>query len=1075
MSFFGNSNTASTTATSGLGNSAIPSLSLGKPTATSTTTNGSGLFGANKTTTTGGGLFGGNQSSATTGGGLFGNKTNSTPAAPAAPSGGLFGGQNNSTPTGGLFGGQNNTASSGGLFGGQNNANNVAPAPNTAAPPAPSTTTPTTVSKNFGTSLNSSTRLLKDLLEAASNLPKSNNSELGSISLTLNELQKKTQLLRKNNNNSGRDNYTKAHYLLASSGISAEEIENELNSIDITPLEQAQNNQHPSKNLSEPLNLPQNDLQPGNLDNYLNAKKDENILSAIELSLVSAFKDFDHFINQNISIDWKVRRDELRKSFGVTSKSITSGENKKSKASSNDAISWNKSLPGYYNILTPLKTKSLSSSSSRQLSRDKFENHAKIIYQLNEARLQNQYYSLCLSFEELNKSSTDLKSKQIGDGWKILSELTNEKFAKVNQEQKFYDIYQNNTNADSYNQNNQLLHKLIIKNSKQFLEQQFFNYMDEIYTKDDKKSSEFLPANNVNKVSYFINKIIIKNNNDNKLIDKTLNINSVPIWALIFYLLRSGLYNEAVELVNSNRDSFNKFDKNFPIYINNFMDNKGWGLQSDLQVKLSNEFNQQFQFINEDSDDFDPYKYSVYKIIGKCDLSKRSLPHSINLSIEDWLWFHLSIINEFNNESTSSIIFENYTLENLQKKILGLGAKRFNSSSNNPLYLKTLILTGLYELAVQYTYEHINECDAVHLAIGLSYYGLLKVSSFNNKDELIIINSNDEYEINFSRLLGSYTRTFKISDPKVASQYLILIAISKGGKSKEEIAKCHEALRELILVSREFNLLLGELNPVNGEKVPGILEKQRFLINLSELSQFYHQIIEVTSVRCEEEGRIFDALTLYQLCQDFDTVVSLINKLLSEIFATSELDKPLIANGNYANSDRQTQPSDTVDNNIILFSQQIMKTFNNNSIILDKVSTIQKQTNDLLLPIISIRENFCHKNWHQTLLDIRKLGIIPIKETDDLFEIRKSVELLSESLDDNIVRVIPSLLIMIMTSISQLNYSILTRRYQASNNERDELSKLKMIGKNCMIYAGMVQYKMPRETYSLLINLESLL
>lgn len=984
--------------------------------------------------------------------------------------------------------------------------------------------------ESLGKSINSSNRLLKDLLEAASNLPKSNNSDLGSINLTLNELQKKTQQLRKNPNVSGHAaNYTKAHYLLASSGVSAEDIENELNSIDIPPTkhqhadsnyqqqnshtqQQAQRHNHShftdvSKTTNASMELDDSlirdsnistsgiqalpnqtkfanlqnysqchqQYQQGNLDNYLSAKKDENILSAIEQSLVSAFKDFDQFINQNISIDWKARRDELRKTFGVTTKSVNTTETKRSKTSnSKDLVSWNKSLPGNYNILTPLKTTVLTSSSLRQLSREKFEDHAKIIYQLNEARLASKFFPICLSFEELNKSNMYLKSKQISDSWKILSFLTNEPYSKINQEQKFFDLYQNNNFAENYNEKHKSLHKSIIENSKKYLENQFFNYMDEIYTKDDKKSDEFTPPNNINKVSYFINKIIVKNNND-EFIDRTLNVNGVPIWALIFYLLRSGLYIEALELVNTNRDSFSKFDKNFPIYLTKYIENKGWGLPSDLQVKLTNEFNQQFQFISDDSTDFDPYKYSVYKAIGKCDLSKKSLPASINLSIEDWLWFHLSIINEFDIESSSSIIFENYSLENLQKQIISLGPKKFNSSSNNPLYLKILILVGLYELSIQYTYEYINECDAVHLAIGLSYYGLLKVSSFNNKDELMIVNSNDEYEINYSRLLGSYTRSFKISDPKVASQYLILISMSKGGKSKEENSKCHEALRELILVSREFNLLLGELNPTNGEKVPGILEKQRSLIKLDDLSQFHHQIIEVSSIRCEEEGRIFDALLLYQLCQEFDTVVSLINKLLSEILATTEIDKPLITNGNYANVNGDLKSTDTIDNNIILLSQHIMKMFNNNNIILDKISTVQKQTNDLLLPVISIRDMFFQKNWHQTLLEIKNLGLIPINETDELFEIRKSVELLSRNLDDNLIRVIPSLLIMVMTSASQLNYSILTKRYQTSNNERDELARLKKIAKNCMIYAGMVQYKMPRETYSLLINLESLI
>lgn len=1056
---------------------------------------------------------------------LMFQKPTTAPAGAPAPGGtGLFGSATGTSSNAG--------ANTGGLFGGSSTAGS---APSNTTAPSTANTAPGTASAATGVTTAANTtapgknqpiaqgirddnapshRLLKDLIESANNLPKASNSDMGGINLTLNELHKKTQQLRKSSPDKPT-NFTKAHYLLASSGISAEEIENELNTINIPisdqhksrinkfenhpeqarrghfrhilqvqqQYEQQHKHDHRSDMETDSQMIVAHDsnqdssqvskfkadhqvLPLANLDNYLNAKKDENILSAIEQSLLSAFNDFDQFINQNISIDWKVRRDELRKSFGV----IATSETKRAKVGSNNSINWNnKSLPGHYNILTPLKTKGQTSSSLRQITREKFENHAKVIYQLNEARLANKFFPICLNFEELNKSNVDFKSKQVSETWKILSDLTLEKSVKTNQEQKFFESYQ----SLGFNERNDL-NKKIIKNSKNYLEHQFFNYMDEIYIKDDKKSNEFLPANNINKVSYFINKIIAKNS-DHEFIDKTLNVNGVPIWALIFYLFRSGLYNDALQLVNSNRDAFTKFDKNFPIYLSKFVKNNGWGLPSDLQIKISNEFNQQFQYINEDSNDFDAYKYSVYKIIGKCDLSKKSLPQSINLSIEDWLWFHLGIINEYTNETTSTIIYENYSLENLQQKIISLGPKKFNSSSNNPLYLKSLILVGLFELAIQYTYESINECDSVHLSIGLCYYGLLRISSFNNKDDLITINSNDEYELNFSRLLGSYTRSFKISDPKVASQYLILIAMSKGGNNKEEFSKCHEALRELILISREFNLLLGELNQNNGDKIPGILEKQRSLIGLSDLSQFYHQIIETSSIRCEEEGRIFDALLLYQLCQDFDTVVSLINRLLSEILSTSELDKPLIENGNYQNINGEVKQADTTDNNIILLSQHIMKIFNNNSFILDKISSSKKQTNELLLPIISIRDSFYNKNWHQTLLQIKQLGLIPINENDGLLEIRKAVELLSQNMDDDLVKAIPSLLIMVMTSVSQLNYSILTKRYQNSSNEREESNRLKAVAKNCMIYAGMVQYKMPRETYSLLINLESLL
>lgn len=866
--------------------------------------------------------------------------------------------------------------------------------------------------------------------------------------MTLNELQNRTRQLRKGEQELG--NYTKAHYLLSSSGINATDIENDLKNLPNVARDDRASLLNRSQEATAPVLS-----QPEDIENFLVAKKDETIMNAIEQSLLSASVDFDHFINQNVSIDWKVRREHLKKSLGIPVLSKITGEELAK------SFKWNSELPGNYRILSPLPFK--SSSTSRHLSREKFESSARIVYYLNEARLQGKHYPICSSFEELNKSSTELKSKQMTEVWKVLANLTDERFAKVNQEQLFYDAYQK--------QNMDLkLKKQIVQTSRSYLEAQFFNYMDEVYTKDDKKPQEFQAPTNINKLSFFIQKVIAKNNNSD-LMERTLHYNGTPIWALLFYLLRSGLYAEAVELTETNQEAFDKFDKNFPIYLRQFIKSGCVGLSSDMQERISSDFSQTFLFLNEDSPNFDPYKYTVYKIIGKCDLAKKSLPAALNLSIEDWLWFHLLLVNEFNPDGASSLLFENYKLESLQKKVISLGPGRFNASSNNPLYAKSLVMLGLYELAVQYVYENTSECDAVHLAIGLCYYGLLRVPS-NNVDDLIVVDSHDRHQINFSRLLGSYTRTFKISDPKVATQYLILICMSKGGKSKEESAKCHEALRELILVSREFGLLLGELNATNGEKSPGILEKQRSLINLAEIQSFYQQIVAVSAKRCEDEGRIFDALRLYQLCQEYNTVVSLINKYLSEILSMTELDKPLLSKGEYRTPTGEFKAEETVDNNLILFSKHTMAVFNNNGFILEKITKKEKDINGFLLPIVDIREKFVNKDWQGTLAAVKDLSLVPIVEGDDFIDVRRAAESLA-SYDVCLVKVIPSLLVIVMTCISQINYSILTKSFGAGDRERLEVAKLKAIAKNCMVYAGMIQYRMPRETYSLLVNLES--
>lgn len=895
-----------------------------------------------------------------------------------------------------------------------------------------SSTLPSTAYKNASTD-----KILRDLLESANGLPKLGQGNIESINLTLNDLQTTTRQLRSQEKENG--NFTQAHYLMTKSGINAADLAKELDSL--------------PKALAAQFTAPQTLAPTPDMENYLLAKKEETILSSIEQSLVTASHDFDTFINDNVSIDWKVGKEKLKKSLGIPVKGKISAEQLAK------ALSWNSNLSGNYRLLSPMVTK--TAAKSRQMSREKFEAHATAIYNLNEARSDSSAFPICSSLEELNKFNTDLKLKQMCEVWRILASLCNEKFAKINQEQLFHAGYQ----QPAIEKN---LKMKILSTSRSYLEQQFFNYVDEIYVKEQASGTE--NPTNIGKVSFFINKVISQNN-DASFMDKTMSINGVPIWALIFYLMRSGLYAEAVELTTSNKHAFEKFDKNFPIYLSHFVKQDGFGLPSELQERISSDFAQTFQFLDENSPNFDPYKYCVYKIIGKCDLVKKSLPRVVNLSIEDWLWFHMLVVNEFSTASASSLLYENYTLASLQKKVLSLGPGNFNALSSNPSYIKALVMLGMYELAVQFAYEEISECDAVHLAISLNYYGLLRVST-TDTDALISNGPQETFEINFGRLVGSFTRTFKISDPKVAAQYLILLCLSRGGKDTAETNRCHESLRELVLLSREFNLLLGELDPVSGGKNPGILEAQRALINLPELPKFYFQITEGCAVRCEEEGRVFDAVRLYQLCQDYDTVISLVNKHLSELIVACALDQPLSSNKEYTSASGEVKPEETPENNIVLLSKHLFSVLKNNSRILESILTKQKNIMLHLLPAVDIRKLFCDKDWQGTLDLIKSHGLVPIIYTDDFAEVKKAADWL-QSLDQTLVAVVPSLLVISMTCVTQLYHGLLGRKYGMAAQEKESLMKLKRAAKNCMVFAGMIQYRMPRETYSLLVSLEA--
>ncbi|GME68439.1 unnamed protein product [[Candida] boidinii] len=832
-----------------------------------------------------------------------------------------------------------------------------------------------TINSSLGKDQNKKINLsLKELLETSRNLPKRSN-DIGNIHLSLNEISRKANELRKyNKNGSDLNPYTKAHYLLVGSGVTIEDVNDELESIqNQIPSIDTNNNIENDKNSyfknilsnqkfnkkdeiqSDNTNISNNIKDSnnknnsnsiikknqklnnffnvnninGDIDNYINNKKDENILSAIEQSLVSAARDFDSFVNSNITMDWNLRKEELRDSLSnilkkgkpsseltkssIHNKGLTSGS---SSVENENALNWGdnsykslisskfdfddvtENVNDLKNLLNPNYSFSL---------RQRFEIYAQVIYELNDSRQSNKNYPLATVFTDLSKKEINSKSKILHESWNILREFVDDDINGNgdNNERKFAKGYCTNdlTNIDSIN-----LRKRIIFKGKKYLEDQFVDYINEIYMKSDvaikNKVKSIATVSIIDKIKTYIDLTLKKGDsttagtaapavttttatttttttttatpakpneststdgkkldtiitNDNWKIPHLSIINGTAIWPIIFYLLRCGYLQEAIKFVESNDDYFTKLERFFPIYLKSYASSADNKLPNELQGRLNNEFNQYFKHINKD---IDPFKYSVYKIIGHCDLARKNLPTSITLNVEDWLWVQLSLIREdeslisaiSGNNTIDEPILERYTLNDLQKSILEFGKDSFNSSNNNPMYLQTLLLTGLYENAVQYLFE-VSEIDSVHLSITLSYYGLLRVkipksigtasssshaSNGNNNninrgnnnstnDKLLDIDQYGFKVINYSRLIGYYVRTFKISDPRVALEYLICIFLCEYLPSQiknEQIKIGQEAIRELVLETREFVMLLGRIEK-DGNRLPGAIEE----------------------------------------------------------------------------------------------------------------------------------------------------------------------------------------------------------------------------------------------------------
>lgn len=200
-------------------------------------------------------------------------------------------------------------------------------------------------------------------------------------------------------------------------------------------------------------------------------------------------------------------------------------------------------------------------------------------------------------------------------------------------------------------------------------------------------------------------------------------------WALVFYLLRSGLVREAAEYVVENERDFKSLDRHFGHNISSYASAPDRRLPRELQARINSEYQQRLRTAPATS--IDPYRMGCYKIIGRCDLPRKSI-EGINPSMEDWFWIIFSLAREVNR--VEEVAGETFGLEEVQKMVEDIGQRHFSASgelnAGYATFFLLQVLSGSFEHAVSYLYPH-NYVVAVHFAIALNFYGLLRVSDFD--------------------------------------------------------------------------------------------------------------------------------------------------------------------------------------------------------------------------------------------------------------------------------------------------------------------------------------------------------
>ena len=719
-------------------------------------------------------------------------------------------------------------------------------------------------------------------------------------------------------------------------------------------------------------------------------------------------REFDNYLQEHVDLDWEAQRQKIYEHFGLNPKgsgrdfghSADKGGFGRSSRRGKDANGidrppmnrsiFNQSSLHKSVIGTPavgggnmsVFGDSVDKDSRIPLQDDRFQREkqqkfAEKVQQLNEARLKGKNYAL---LEELSSVETALRGDSASyliESYKALIEMVGEASEGGVKARKFAEDYLDESPNSSRSFN---MRRKLLEGARSALEKQFYEKLSTVVDRNQQEARMGGAPTRTQRIRAYIRVREARKDLASDGVELRRLDNGDYCWVLIYFLLRCGFVREAADYIADRQSAFSTVDRPFQTYMTSFANSPNRKLTSAQQTRIQSEYMQKLRIVPENS--LDPYQLACHKIIGRCDLTKRTLD-GIKQGTEDWIWLQVCLAREVNR--AEDLASEVFGLEQVQDTIRDIGVRYFSKGSENTgefgTYFHLLILGGLFENAIDFLYTH-SYIAAVHFAIALDYYGLLRVSAFSASDsELLTLTTREEPQINFGRMIGYYTRDFRTGNVVAATDYLVLLCLNAdlpGKLGSSHAAVCHEALRELVLETREFAQLLGDIYS-DGRRVPGAIERRLRLIRLSDEQDYLRRVTQQAASVADTNGRTTDSVLLYHLAEDYGSVIAAINRAMSEALSVDpgtepEALQPLKPRDTQQNGQQPAQEDAAgsslsmagVDNPFTL-ARHFTTLYFNNALYSHKVSPRQRDVAGFLLELLTAREHLQEGRWDEAV------------------------------------------------------------------------------------------------------------
>ncbi|KAF2025276.1 nuclear pore protein-like protein [Setomelanomma holmii] len=895
-----------------------------------------------------------------------------------------------------------------------------------------------------------------------------------------------------------------AHYLLSASGVKIGSTLRDLNQF--------------STQAGIGANGTAQNLFDTDVDSYISNLHSQSTLLLIQEGLEQSKRDFDAFLEDNVQIEWDKQRQRIYEHFGLgrqsgdmaasqsafgnTARGAFGRSTRKGRsmgpkgASVNGASTFGASTGG-----APVIGNGQSVLNGRENSgqpvlgahagprdryeRDKQEKFMDEVKKLNDARQREAPFSVLDAFSGVEKAAGTEHSDHFINAYGTLIAITGEK-----PELEASGPGSNNPRPRSFikdyldDQPNSVasvrMRKRILDGSRTFLEKKFLAEVEDVLRRNPNEALVGGVPSLLNKIrGYVRTRIAFKELGDDvELFQRIGDTGEEYPWIIVFYLLRAGLLAEAAEYVREKRNFFQNTDRNFQAAIAYYSTDPDRRLSPDLQQKISHVHAQRLRIQTAD----DPYRTACYKIVGRCDVSRRNLA-PIKESMDDWVWLQFNLAREGNRAEENA--GEIFGLDELRASIREIGQRHFNEDADAAggygVYFYLATLAGMFESALGYLYNH-NYVSAVHFAVALAYYGLLRVSDWaTGGSEVLTYTSRQQPQLNFGRVVGAYTADFRAARADAAADYLVLICLNSdlmGDAGKQQTELCHEALRELVLETREFSTLLGDVRS-NGQTTPGLIQERVPLLRLNGENALLNTITREAAKMADDNGRTNDAILLCHLAGEYDSVISILNRSLAEALSIElgqeplrlEPLKPRLTPAEIQQQQAQQQSDSTsmsllgTDDPLEL-AEKVLALYNANSLWWRKVSQINRETIKILHDLNRSKKVIEAGDYVGALDRITAVNVLPLEAHGNLSAIRAMANSFSQY-PPEIARNIGNVLLWCIGCCSRHREHLLAGVYE-DPMKKQLADQLLQKAKDLMVFAGLIRYKLPPRVFETL-------